>query len=75
MITAIFLLEGRKYFPGNAAGRKKLAMSVKKSCHSSGGTSVMDLAGSSALVAIGFGNDFQALINSLNMLSFLNYTL
>jgi hypothetical protein len=36
---------------------------------------VMDLAGSSALVAIGFGNDFQALINSLNMLSFLNYTL
>lgn len=71
LITAICLIEGHKCLPRDIAGWKKLAMSIKKSCYSSGGTSVFALAGSSALAAVGFGDDFQRLIGSLDIPTFL----
>ncbi len=71
LITAICVIEGWKYLPKGLDEWKKFAASVKKTCYSAGGTSVFALAGSSALAEIGFGDDFQSLINSLDMPPFL----
>ena len=67
LIIAICAIEGRKYMPRSRKDWWKFGMSVKKSCVSAGCTSVFALAGSTALANIGFGDDLQALMSSLNM--------
>lgn len=67
LITAICLVEGRKYLPKSAKKWGELLLKTRKTCASVGGMSFFALAGSEALTAAGFGSDIQVLLESMSL--------
>lgn len=67
LITAICLVEGRKYLPKSIKQWSELLLKTRKTCASVGGMSFFALAGSEALTAAGFGSDIQILLESLTL--------
>lgn len=65
LITAICLVEGRKYLPKSAKQWSEVLLKTRKTCASVGGMSFFALAGSEALTSAGFGRDIQILLENL----------
>lgn len=67
LITAICLVEGRKYLPKTTKQWSEMLLKTRKTCSSVGGMSFFALAGSEALTAAGFGRDVQCLLEQVSV--------
>ena len=67
LITAICLVEGRRYLPKTGKEWADLLRKTRKTCADVGGMSFFALAGSHALSVAGFGADTKELLGSLSL--------
>lgn len=71
LIALICLIEGRKQLPTSWSAWKEILLKTRKNASRVGAMSFFGLAGSEALTAAGFGDDFQILLQKVALPAFI----